>query len=505
MTFPRASFLESPWVARLALFGAMALALLFRLPGIEWGLPLKYAHIDEAVVINYSLRIVGGALNPDFYDYPGFFLYLLAGLLRLGALIHGWFFGAGLDSLVGDYLAGDASFFILIARGLTVAFALLTVATMVSLGRSWSRWGIGFCAAVLLCINALHIRSSHYGLIDVAAVFFTLWAMGKIVQFGVAQGWREGAEAAFLVGLATATKYYPGILLLPLALLPFTGKHPQPVRMVTLLLGMAFAGLFLGSPYTVLSLGEFVSRFNHLAPKIVGAPGHSVPFLPTVINLWQNAGPLAVLSGAAGIYFSLREKGAWRLFAVLWLVLFVFLGFWVHQPPHYSLALYPPLFLFGVHAADQIPWRRPLPVVILTGMLVVFSLPFAVGEVRYLRRPDTRLQAADWVRGHVPPGSKILRFSHTPDFKRSDPFLITVDFLDKKLAWIGQDREDVAKGIQTLREFDYLIVSGEIAEPAGRHFGQSFLLMKRFADPLPSGYHNPVLSIYKTHPAQELP
>jgi uncharacterized integral membrane protein (TIGR00697 family) len=133
---------------------------------------------------------------------------------------------------------------------------------------------------------------------------------------------------------------------------------------------MSFLGLFLGSPFTVLSAGEFVSRFNHLAPKIVGVPSHSTPFLPTIVNLWQNAGPVVFLVGGMGLVFSLLEKGAWRIYAVLWLTLFIFLGFWSHQPPHYGLALYPPPFAFGLHVS--------VGVIMFP---VVFIMTDVVGEV----------------------------------------------------------------------------------------------------------------------------
>jgi hypothetical protein len=494
----RSPLSKSSLASRVFLVGGMGLALLFRLPGIQWGLPLKYAHIDESVVIHYSLRIVAGAINPGFYDYPGFFLYLLAGTIRLMALVHGWIFGTGLDQLMVAYGAGDPTFFTLTARGLTVAFALLTVGLLYSMGSRFSRWSVGLGAALLLGVNALHIRSSHYGILDVAACCMTLWAMDKIVTYGVTHRVQEGAVAAFVIGLATATKYYPGILLGPLLILPFVGSFPKPHQMFGVILLMFAAGLFVGSPYTVLSAGEFFSRFNHLAPKIVGLPNHSVLFLPTLIHLWHNAGPMTLVAGAVGLGYAFWEKGPWRLLAVLWSTLFIFLGCWVLQTPHYGLALYPPLFLFAFHAADQIPWRRPLPVLVLAGILVSSALPSAVQEVRYFQRQDTRLQAADWVRAHISPGSKILRFSHTPDFKRSDPFQIKVDFTDQRLSWMGQGPEEEKQGIQSFREFDYLIVSG--GQESTSLFDRSFSLVKRFSDPVPSGYHNPVVSIYATRP-----
>lgn len=494
MDVPRPPHLDSSLTARLSLVGGMLIALLFRLPGIQWGLPLKYAHIDETVVVHYSLRIVAGVMNPGFYDYPGFFLYLLAGIIRLISLVHGSLFGAGLEQLMEAYGAGDATFFTLTARGLTVGFALVTVALLFSMGSRFSRWTVGLGAALLLGVNALHIRSSHYGILDVAACCMTLWAMDKIVRFGMTRRVQEGAMAAFMVGLATATKYYPGILLVPLSLLPFVGSYPKRYKMLGVLILMFVVGLFVGSPFTVLSAGEFLIRFKHLAPKIVGLPIHSVLFLPTIKNLWYNAGPLVLLAGGVGLGFAFWEKGPWRLLGVLWITLFIFFGCWVIQSPHYGLALYPPLFLFAFHAADHVPWRRPLPVVLLCGMLLTFALPSAVREVRYLLRPDTRIQAVDWVRANIPPGSKIIRFSHTPDFKRSDPFQIKVDFTDQRLSWMGQGLEKQKEGIQSLREFDYLILSGGAESTVS--FDQSFFLLKRFSVPAPSGYHNPVVSVY---------
>jgi hypothetical protein len=58
-------------------------ALIPRLWALDWAFPLKKGHIDEAVVVFYSLRAAAGNLNPDgFFDYPGLFLYALAALFK---------------------------------------------------------------------------------------------------------------------------------------------------------------------------------------------------------------------------------------------------------------------------------------------------------------------------------------------------------------------------------------------------------------------------------------
>ncbi|MBL0058209.1 MAG: glycosyltransferase family 39 protein [Elusimicrobia bacterium] len=434
MTASRLPISVSPWITRLSLLGALGLGLLFRWPGLRWGLPLKFAHIDEAVVIHYSMRIVAGALNPGFYDYPGFFLYLLAGLFRILGTLHGVLGGAGMDELAGLYYAGSADFFTLAARALTVGFALLTIGLTFSMGRRRGGAWVGFGAASLLAVNALHVRESHYGTVDVAAAFFTLWAMDRILDFGLSRRVRDGGEAAFLVGLAAATKYYPGILFAPLVLLPWWARHERPVYASAVVSLLTAAGFFCGSPFTLLAGGEFAARFAHLAPKIVGVPNSSAVILPTLANLWRNAGPAALGAGVLGIGYALAEKGVWRLLSVLWLTLFAFLGLWRGQAPHYSLALYPPLFLFAFRAAERIPRRGPAVMPLFAAILLALSVPSSLREVRIARATDTRLLAGKWVRENVPPGSKILRFAHTPEFNAGDPFSVSVDFTNRRLA-----------------------------------------------------------------------
>lgn len=74
---------------RRGIFGCAAAVLLaagLRAVAFGWGLPLKYAHIDESVVSFYAMRIASGVFNPGFYDYPGLFLNLLAGFFAPGWL-----------------------------------------------------------------------------------------------------------------------------------------------------------------------------------------------------------------------------------------------------------------------------------------------------------------------------------------------------------------------------------------------------------------------------------
>ena len=105
------------------LASALTAGFLLRLWGITWGLPLKYAHIDESVVIFYSFRFFTGDLNPHvFFDYPTLFLYLIYAVeyiyFTIGSLF-GYF--TSLDQFAGKYFLGDIPGIYLIARMVSVA------------------------------------------------------------------------------------------------------------------------------------------------------------------------------------------------------------------------------------------------------------------------------------------------------------------------------------------------------------------------------------------------
>src|SRR5688572_12134038 len=113
-------------------------ALLPRLWAIDWGMPLKHGHIDESVVVFYSLRVVAGDPNPRvFFDYPAFFLYALAALFK-GALAAARLAGPGVPSnaeVLAAYTRGDGLLFLLgMGRVLSAVLGGLTAVVIARLG-----------------------------------------------------------------------------------------------------------------------------------------------------------------------------------------------------------------------------------------------------------------------------------------------------------------------------------------------------------------------------------
>lgn len=454
-------------------------------------MPLKYAHIDESVVSFYATRIAAGVFNPGFYDYPGLFLYLLAVVFRAGLALGGGSFA----DWAARYAAGDSAALTLTARGLSVLFALGTVVLVFRTGRRWLGAAAGAIAAVLLAVDPLHLRHSHYGTVDALTVLLTFWAMARLAALSGDRTRRGAFNTGALVGLAAAVKYFPGIFVLPLAALPFVKKDRDAVPLAGIGVAGAALGFALGSPSTLLGLPDFFARLGHLAPKIIGAPGGTVPFLPTGAGLWANAGPAAVILGAAGFCDFWRSGGERRWFAGLWAGLLVFLGFWSVQADHYALPLYPGLFLMAVAGARWLSRGRAKVCWALWGVLLLAPLPRAARVLRDLSTPDTRLRAVAWARANLPAGATVLRFAHTPEFGPRDPYRVRVDFtntiLEKALA---------TDDWQPLKEYDYVIHSEYTGNegPAAARLSRAFALVHREAGPAARFPHHPVVRIYRT-------
>lgn len=484
----RIGVVSMPFAAGAAVF---FLAVAFRVVALGWGLPLKYAHIDESVVTFYSLRIAAGVFNPGFYDYPGLFLYLLAASFRLVSVLGHPSFAEG----ALRYAAGDAAAFTLTARALSVLFAGTTVILLYQTSRRWGGLLAGGVAAVLLAINPLHVRHSHYGTVDALAAFLTFWAMARLSTFAAERSRRGAFDAGALVGLAAAAKYFPGVLLAPLLAIPFLKKDRDGWVLAILSLVGAGTAFAVGSPSTWLAAPEFIARFGHLAPKIVAGPGGSVPLLPTLAGLWHNAGPLALGLGVAGFWSFWRYGGERRWFAGTWAGLLVFLGFWSIQSEHYALPLYPGLFLMAVEGARRLSRGREKQCWVLWGLLILAPLPRTARVLRDLSTTDTRLRAAVWARANMPVGATVIRFAHTPEFGPRDPYRVKVDFTNEML-----DRALATDDMKNLKNYDYVIHSEFAAGegPAARRLSRAFHLVHTESGPVARFPHHPVVRIYRT-------
>ena len=195
----------------------LGLAALLRLWGLDFGLP-NISRPDEQNISYVLIRIFKSFamgqpdLNPHFFEYPSFHLYLMTGLYGIYYLV-GHLMGMFPDlSAFLDHYADDFYPFHLIARYLTALMGIATVWIVyqlgVGLGRS--RW-LGLFSAFLMAVTYLHVRDSHFGVTDVPATFwvaFSLWMAVLYVRTGQK---KHLLLACLATGLGAGTKYPAGL------------------------------------------------------------------------------------------------------------------------------------------------------------------------------------------------------------------------------------------------------------------------------------------------------
>ena len=179
------------------------LALGLRLVGIAFG---PY-HPDEHLIINHSLAFGAGDLNPHLFYFPTFFMYLLFGvygIFYLLGLAAGKFHGQ--DDLIALYLVSPQVFYVL-GRVVSASFGAATVILTYRLGKACKNSRTGAAAALLLAVNFLHVRDSHFATMDVALTFFMTLSLWFLMSYLNEK--KQGAYrwAAFTAGMAAAVKY----------------------------------------------------------------------------------------------------------------------------------------------------------------------------------------------------------------------------------------------------------------------------------------------------------
>ena len=209
------------WALPVLLF---VVALVVRLIGLRWGLPSAehfYSyHPDERQIAAAvaSLDFFNGDFNPDFFNYPSLYIYLVY-------IVH--FLGSGLGVLPAPASPNVVWPFlhniILSGRFVTALLGAATVPLVFLIGRKIGDVRTGVLAALLLMFLPGHVQHSHFATVDAPVTFFVTLCLWFSVRAAATQretAWRQRQLliAAFIAGLAAATKYN-GVLVLvaPLA------------------------------------------------------------------------------------------------------------------------------------------------------------------------------------------------------------------------------------------------------------------------------------------------
>jgi 4-amino-4-deoxy-L-arabinose transferase-like glycosyltransferase len=409
----------------LAIGAVLLLALGLRLWGVSHGLPYAYNADENAHFVTRAIGMFGHDWNPNYYVNPPAYTYVVH--LLLGIAYGG---RAG----VSDAFAAHPTSIWMIGRVAAGVIGTLAVWLLYLAGSRLVDRRVGLLAAGLMAVAFLPVFYSKLALNDVpttAGVCLALWGAAGILRLGRA---RDYAFAGIGLGLACATKYTGGIVLLSIlgaagAQFAVSGGRAFAIRGLAIA-AVAALGMFLvANPYALLDFSAFTEGLTHQSDASGDAAGklgltQSNGYLYYLWSFGWGLGwlPLVLAAGGAVRLWFDESRLVWILVPPV--VLFIlFMGSQERYFGRWLLPVFPMLCILAAYAAielvDYVAASRPalkptliaLAVVAVCGQGFVYSLHSGL----VLSRDDTRNLARAWMVANVPAGKKVVIEPVVPD------------------------------------------------------------------------------------------
>ena len=411
----------------------LLLAAALRIWGIGWGLPnarhyFSY-HPDETVVLGAATRIdfLSGQLDPGFYNYGSLYIYLTAFAILLGS---GW----GLinipskDLLSPEHIAEFAKMY-LAGRWVAVLLGIATVYLTYRLGsRAYGR-RVGLLGALAMAVMPIHVMHSKFLAVDVPATFFVTLSLIFAMRILDGQRWKDYLLAGLFAGLAAATKYNAGLVIVGPIVAHFLADKSKPAGRIlsgklVSMLGITVGGFLVGTPGVFLNWDKFSHDFAYEVIHV--RTGHGMVFAGTgsgylfhyISSLWYGMGiPFLAWATAGFIYAVVKRRSADLVLFSFVLVYYGVIGAAQVRFARYIIPLTPVLALFGARflvdalvSKDKTGnqrWRNAGWLSAAVGAFVL-TLFFSISIDALCVHEDTRDIAADWIHSNVPYGSSIM-------------------------------------------------------------------------------------------------
>ncbi len=411
------------WGAAVCVLLALAFGL--RIWGVHHGLPYAYNADENAHFVTRAIGLFGHGWDPQYYVNPPAYTYLAH--LLLGVAYGG---RAG----VSKAFATDPTQIWVLARVLSAVLGTLAVWLTYLAGTRLVDRRVGLLAAGIFTVSFLPVFYSKLALNDVptlAPLCLALWGVAGVLRFGRV---RDYVIAGIGLGLACATKYTGGIVLVPLVaatVVQFAapGGRAGASKGIVIAGVVALAAFLIANPYAILNWDAFTNGLTHQSDASGDAAGK--------LGLTQDNGfayylwsfgwglgwvPLFfAVGGAVRLWFDERRL-VWVLVPAV--VLFVlFMGSQERYFGRWLMPVFPFVCILAAYAAFELAdyggrYKAALKPTFVVGVIVAVcaqGFVYSLHSGLVLSREDTRNLARDWMVAHVPLGTKIVVEPVVPD------------------------------------------------------------------------------------------
>ena len=420
-------------------------AFFLRFYGLDFGAPYNY-HPDETKLVTQAGRLlVTLFMDREAYFginvYPPFYTFVLAGAMGVYigiGLVSGRF--ESLDAVQTAYESDPFQFF-LISRSLVAVTGALSILFIFGIGRRLYSEKIGLLSALLLAVNFLYVRNSHFGTVDVPAAFLGLICVYFCVRIMQEGHTRFYIVAALFAALALATKFSMLTIVLPILFAHFARFRSTEWlkrfldKKLWIAAATGFVAFLVACPLIWLDFQETwggilgTSRFEKVGK--IGSGGSLLSywtgdqsdgfgvFYPNSIP--ETFGLVLTLLAAGGIVYLLIKHRRQDLFILMCIVpMYLLFEKMSIKAMRHILPIIPFLLLaatiFLVDMLDKIKNRsiRLTSLVIIFAFLSATQIHAAISYQRALMRPDPRTTATTWIRQNIPEDAAVAVESFPP-------------------------------------------------------------------------------------------
>jgi 4-amino-4-deoxy-L-arabinose transferase-like glycosyltransferase len=398
--------------------------LVLRLWSIKHGLPYVYNVDEEQHFVPHAVNMVGGSLNPHYFENPPALTYLLAAVFKLRFHAGFPFGSSGIErSFLRDPTAVFTS-----ARVVVALLGTLGVGLIYWAGARFYDRRVGLVAAVLMACAFLPVFYSKQALNDAVTLVPLTVALVMCLAVYERARWWEWAIAGAAIGVAVDVKYTAGAMVVVLAIAAFGRLIEKRLTWRQLLTGGAISVAALVVAVIVLNPYALVdfSLFKHQVLNQAGTAGSSGKigqssqpgWIYYIWTLTWGLGWLPLIAAAAGAVLAVWADRVRGLMLVAFpILLWLFLGGQARHFGRWYMPAYPAITVLAsyaaVRAADAVPlsWvprRRTALVVAAGALLAVQGLWTSVRVDSVLAHTDTRTLTRQWIEHNVPPGSGLV-------------------------------------------------------------------------------------------------
>ncbi|MBI2029023.1 glycosyltransferase family 39 protein [Candidatus Gottesmanbacteria bacterium] len=417
-----------PKIVRLLLLLILTLSLYLRTFGINWDSGF-HLHPDERMIIMVADKIQMDSLNPKFFAYGSFPIYLLSGVSSM----------LNRDNYDGMLIVG---------RGLSVIFDITTTLVVFYIAlfvNKLKRYKPALLASFFYCISVLPIQAAHFYAVDTTLTMLSTLTLLILIKFLEKPTTNKAVLLGIAFGLAVATKITIVLLAVPIVFVLFSIGIKSKKIFVSrglIILGMTLLTFAISMPYAIIDRLEFIKQITlqlqmnknaYIFPytlQYVGATPY-VYYLKNIV-LWGLGLPLGIIALISVVYQTLNDfRNTKKLILIIFFwVYFLAVGRSAVKFMRYILPLYPLMAVFSAVLISEVIIKfKKYKLLIVTCYLLIFScLVWPFSFINIYKYQNTRLSATNWINNNIPYGSNIavehwddrLPLAHASEYQITD-------------------------------------------------------------------------------------